>query len=319
MATLDSFTRMNIVEANRREGYTSSLSLLANLAQKNDLMNFAPWKPASNGMFHKYLQAKKLGKGAMKQINGPVATMASQTVEQIEPICMYEGDSPVDEDLLRGLSSEAARKARDSEDVMNFEGGLQDWNSQFVYGSSDPNNGFKGLMARRSKLAVGACYTSGGNSANSQSSLLLFEFGENGFNFRYAPGMAPGIQTEDRGRHYITAPTGTGNYWAWVRHMVISGGMEIKAAKALLRLANIESTLSTDNFIKMKNQLPNVGRDAMGFANRTVHALIETNAYNKTNMAFSLRDIEGFGPVTMIVGIPIMMMDAITDTEAVVS
>lgn len=101
--------------------------------------------------------------------------------------------------------------------------------------------------------------------------------------------------------------------------MVISGGMEIKAAKALLRLANIESTLSTDNFIKMKNQLPNVGRDAMGFANRTVHALIETNAYNKTNMAFSLRDIEGFGPVTMIVGIPIMMMDAITDEEAVVS
>jgi hypothetical protein len=66
----------------------------------------------------------------------------------------------------------------------------------------------------------------------------------------------------------------------------------------------------------MKNQLPNVGRDAVGFGNRTAHAIVETMAYDKSNAAYSLQDIEGFGPVVRLVGIPIMMIETILDTES---
>ena len=323
MSTMDTFKRLNLMEAAKREGYTDSLTLLANMAQKNDLIAYAPWLPANNGLFHKYLQATALGKGGFKAINAPVPVITSKAAPVTENIFFYEGDSVVDEDLLKGCTGETARKVRDSEDAMNSEGFLQDWNKQIVYGTNAPN-GFTCLKDRRNKLAAGACYSAGGSTANSQSSLYLFEFGEQGFNFRYASGDAPGLSTEDRGLKYIAAPTGTGNFWAWVRHMTLSGGMEIKTNKALMRLANIESlsdftSTGLPNFIKMKNQLPNVGRGAMGFCNRTVHALIETNAYNKTNAAYSVKEIEGFGPITMIVGIPIMLMEAITDTEAVVS
>jgi hypothetical protein len=39
-------------------------------------------------------------------------------------------------------------------------------------------------------------------------------------------------------------------------------------------------------------------------------------AYDKSNAAYSLQDIEGFGPVVRLVGIPIMMIETILDTES---
>ena len=68
-------------------------------------------------------------------------------------------------------------------------------------------------------------------------------------------------------------------------------------------------------FIKMKNFLPHKGMMAMAFGNRSLHAVVEFAAYNKTNMLFTIQDIEGFGPITKSVGVPVMTMEAILDTE----
>ena len=318
MATIVSTQAMNIVEAQKREGYKSAAALLANLVKKNDFLNVAPWYPSSDGAFHKWLEASRLGKGGFTKANEAVPSISSGTDQKVEPISFYQADSTVDDVVLKTAKSK--EKARDSEDVANLEGFTQDWLYQLLYGNNEVE-GFKGLAARRANLDSAYTFGAGGTGSD-LTSLWLFEFGERGFNLRYPDGTQPGIIGEDRGRHKVPVPVGTGLMWAWIRHFEIAAGMEIINQKAMLRMANIESggdTLDTKTFIKMKNQLPNVGRDAVGFCNRTAHALIENAAYEKSNAKYSIQDIEGFGPVTRVVGIPILFWEGILDTESAIT
>ena len=318
MSVITSTQAMNIVEAQKREGYTNSAEFLGALAKKIDLLQFAPFLPSSDGTFHKWLQATRLGTGAFTKANDAVPSISSGSDVKIEPIAMYMADSTINETVIKTTKDPV--KARDSEDVANLEGFTQDWLYKLMYGT-DAADGFRGLAARRPTADSTYTWKDTG-SGSDLTSIWLFEFGERGFNFRYPAGTQPGIISDDRGLHKVPIPAGTGSMWAWIRHFEIAAGMEIKNEKALLRLANIETggeTFPTNTFIKMKNQLPQMGRDAVAFANRTVHALVETAAYNKTNMSFSISDVEGFGPVARIVGIPVMFWETIVDTESAIS
>ena len=317
MATIVSTQAMNIVEAQKREGYKDALSFLANLVKKNDFLNMAPWYASSDGAFHKWIEAARLGKGGFTKANDAVPKISSGSDSKVEPISFYQADSVIDDVVLKTAKDKV--KARDSEDVANLEGFTQDWLYQLMYGTYAVE-GLNGLAARRAGLGEYA-YSAGG-SGSDLTSLWLFEFGERGFNLRYPAGAQPGISSDDRGLNNVPVPVGSGQFWAWIRHYEIAAGMEIINQKAMLRMANIESggtDISPNTFIKMKNQLPNVGRDAVGFCNRTAHALIETGAYNKTNAAYSIQDIEGFGPVTRVVGIPVLFWEGILDTESALS
>jgi hypothetical protein len=315
MSKIVSTQAMNIVEASKREGYTDKASFLTQLAKKYDLLQVAPWFPSSDGAFHKYTQAVRLGNGGFVKANGPVPSISSSADTFIEAIASYQADSRVDDSILK--TAKEPGKVRDSEDVANLEGVMKNWMYELFYGTNSIE-GFKGFAERRAALDEQYTFDNGG-SGSDLTSIWLMELGERGFNFRYPSGAQPGISSDDRGRHLVRTLADDGDFWAWIRHYEIYAGMEIKNPKALLRLANIESggsTIDHAKFIKMKNQLPNVGRDAVGFGNRTAHAIVETMAYDKSNAAYSLQDIEGFGPVVRLVGIPIMMIETILDTES---
>lgn len=321
MSLLTPFQQLNIIEAQRRAGYTNSAEFLGELAKKNDILNFLPFLPASHGLYHQWLEASKLGAGSWGKANSGIAKIASTSDLQTEGIFTYEADSLVDDRILKTAPDKMA--VRDSEDVANAEGFMLDWIEKLFYADGTSLDGFKGLSARRNTVDSDTAW-SGGGSGNDLTSLWLFEFGPNGFNLRYPQNAQPGFLNEDKGLQYTTAPDSTGNYWAWVRHFEIMAGLQIKKKHSVLRYANIKTTGSSnifdpDTMIKMKNKLPEMGRGAMAFANRTLHAQIETAAYNKTNAAYSLVDIEGFGPVTRVVGIPVMMAEVIKDTETAIS
>ncbi len=318
MSVIVSTQNMNIVEAHKRDGYTNKLEFLLELAKRNDLLQFAPWYTSSDGSFHKSVKAVRLGKGQFTKINGAVPTISSTSDTVTDPITYYQADSIVDDTLLKTAKDRV--KVRDSEDVANTQGFLNDWLYQLIY-NTDAKDGLLGFAARRA--AIDSKYTwSGGGSSGSQSSLYLMQFGQQGFNFRYPEGTKPGISTEDRGLNRVKTPDASGDMWAWIRHFEMIAGIEIKDERAMQRMANIlvtASTLSAATFIKMKNQLPDRGKDAVAFCNRTIHSIIENSAYEKSNMAYSIQDVEGFGPVTRFIGIPVMMMESILDTESVVS
>jgi len=317
MSTLTTYANMTLAEAIKRAGYDSAANVIGELMKKHDFMAACPWMPASDGIFHKYLQATRLGTGSFGTANAPVGKISSTTDEATEPIKIYEGDSAIDRRIVDTAKDPV--KVRDSEDALNLEGFMQGWEYQLMYcNDTTTPAGFRGLAQRRASLNT---YCVGGSGTGSDlTSLWLFEFGPTGFNLRYSDQGMPGIKNEDLGLHSLTAPTGSGNYWAYVRHYQILAAMELRDQRAMLRYANIETagtsnTFSSTTFIKFKNVLPNAGRNAVGFCNRTLKGQIEAAAYDKSNAAYSLADIEGFGPVARVASVPILMWESIVDTE----
>ena len=321
MGTLLAYKNVTLAEATKREGYDDEAAVLGELAPEEDFLDEVPWYPASNGAYHKFLQGKRLGVGAFSKANAPVPSISSQADELTEPVKLYEGDSEIDERVLNGVKNK--RAVRDSEDMMNLKGMLGDWIYNLVYTAGDPD-GFKALTARRPSLGDYCLGVGGGGS--DLSSMWIFEFGPAGFHLRYNTEGSPGIKNEDRGRHKVTAPTGSGNYWAWIRHYEIWAAIVLRNERAMIRLANIESAGSSNNLIdnykqviKAKNILQNVGRNAMGFVNRTVKAQIDTAAFEKSNALLTIQDIKDFGPMTMFAGLPVRMMGSLLDTETAIT
>lgn len=314
MATILSTSHLNLAEAQKRALYDGSRNILAELEQTHEILRVAPWYPSSNGTIHKYVKAKKLGAGGFVDINGAIPTLSSETDVEIMQICDYEGLSKVDEKLLSDC--ENPKGVRDSEDLMNAEGMMCDWESKVIYGDAD----FKGLAMLRPAVEAKRVWDAGASGSNCTSAWLV-EWGDHGVNFRYPNAAQPGLINEDRGRSLVNAPNGAGEYYAWVRFFAIKAGLHVYNEKCLLRMASIATTGTTNLFntkmaIEMKATLPHKGKYATWLVNSTVYAQMENELYNKANAQYSRKDIEGFGPILECLGIPVICVDAIVDTEA---
>lgn len=318
MSTLTTYANMTLAEAMKRAGYDNAANVIGELMKQHDFMAACPWMPASDGIFHKYLQATRLGAGSFGTVNAPVGKISSTTDEAIEPIKLYEGDSVIDERIL--TTAKDRTKTRDSEDALNLEGFMQGWEDQLLNcNDTTTPTGFRGLAQRRASLNT-YCVSNAGSTSGALTSVWLFEFGPTGFNLRYSESGMPGISDEDRGRVYAPAPIGSGNFWAWIRHYQILAAMELRDQRAMLRLGNIESagssnTFSATTFIKLKNILPKAGRNAVAFSNRTIKGQIEAAAYDKSNAAYTMADIIGFGPVPAVAGVPVLLWESIGNVE----
>lgn len=319
MGVISAYNKLTLMEVNAAEGYDDADAVLGELKQMNEPLDEFPWFPASHGAHDEYYKARKLGTGDFTGAHAGVPIIQSSGRIEKEPVKLYQADSMVNDTILKGADD--ARAARDAQDAMNLEGLLQDWIYYLMYGdeSGDPDT-FKGFARRRSSLGT---YCKGGSGTGSDlTSLWLFELGKRGLYMTYNKSGVAGIKNNDEGKIRVPNPDdSTRGDWMWVRHYEIWAGIVLRNERAMQRYANIETAGTTNIFdpsifIGMKNQLPSVGSSAVAFANRTLHGQIEVNAYNKSNMAYSLRDIENYGPVLHVAGVPVRMWESILDTES---
>lgn len=328
MATLTSYGSMTLAEVAKREHYDDAEAVLGELQQAIDLLQEIPWFTSTHGLVNKQAQATRLGSGAWGEVNAPVGTISSGTTVVDEPVKLYEGDSVIDERVFAGALD--AYKVRDSEDTLNLEGLMQAWLSDLIYLDPGDNvNALRGFWSRRatlSSLTYPSRINCWGNSGTGSDlcSLMLAEFGKKGLYLAYPGNMKAGFLNEDRGRWRTTAPTGTGQFWAWIRHYEIWAALVLRNERALQRIANIENQGSSNIFtpsifIKAKNNLPSMGTNAIAFGNRVLKSQIENDAYAKANAAYSISDIEGFGPVARVAGVPVRLCEALLETESQVS
>lgn len=321
MSALTAYKNLTLAEVNKREGYDDMAAVVGELAKVNDIVDEFPWYPSTHGAYNRQLQAKRLGAGAFSQVNGAVNVISSETDYITEPVKLYEGDSQIDTRAL--ASADDPYQVRDSEDALNLAGFLQDWVYNLFYAAATTQDALKSFNQRRS--ALGSYCVGAGGSGGDTTSLWTFELGPNGIFFAYNKSGSPGIKSEDMGKVLVSIPNGTGSMWAWVRHYELWAAIVLRNERAMIRYTNIESSGSSNIFSpsdyikKVKNQLPNAGRNAVSFANRTLKGQIDADAYSKSNAAYSVRDIADFGPVTLISGIPVRMCEALLDTETVVS
>lgn len=324
MSILVQNKHLTLMEANKEQGYDDFAAVLGEVAMVHDYLDEAVWFPTTHGLYNKAFQARSLGKGAFSKANAAVPIIASSGDEVLEPAKLYEGDSYVDDRTFKGVKD--PYKVRDAQDGMNMEGMLQDWLYNLIYATLASNpDGFKGFAARRPSIDNKTCFSFGGSASGSMSSGYLIEFSKRGFHMAYPSGAGtPGFVNEDRGLVSVPSPDGTGNMWAWVRHYEIWGALVERNPRALIRLANINPAGGTGDFasapfLKAKRWLPSGGRGAVAFFTRNVAARIDEHCASKTNAAYSLKDIEGYGPVSMIYGVPVRIMDPLLETEATVA
>lgn len=322
MSALTSYSNMNIAEVNKRKGFDNLGAVLGAVAKKNMFLEQVPWYPSTHGMENRALQAKRLGTGAFSKINGPTTSISSATDFAVEPIKMYEGDSEVDRRLLIGADDPYA--ARDTEDQLNLKGMVDDFVYKVFYGSDlTAPDALKSLAQRRGSLGT-YCIGAGGSGGDT-TSLWTMQLGPDAFYMAYAKNGSPGFSTQDMGLNKITVPTGTGSYWAWIRHYEITAAIVLRNERALIRYTNIETSGTSNIFSaadyikKVLVQLPDAGRDALAFGNRTLVGQLTADAYAKSNAAYSIVDIEGFGPVMKINGVPVAICEVIPDTETAVA
>lgn len=315
MATVFSTERMNIVEAFKREKYAGYESLLGALIEQNDFLRVATVLPANKGSFHETLVADSLGTGAVRAANEGVTRMSSQTHIKTDPIVSYEGDSEVDELVIASAPDPVA--ARMTEDSMNLAGFSNGWNGVLLNGNKNTAKGFEGLATRRGKASNEFTWDMSGSS--NLSSAYLVEFGPNAVSLRYTPGSTPGIKSEDMGLQKCYTGSNNAYFWGWVQHYAINFGLSVRQERALQRFANIDVTSDSvtsllSTAIKAKNKLPSKGRGAYLFCNSDVLSMFEIGILNKASNLRTV-EIEGYGPVTMFVNVPILPMDAIATGE----
>lgn len=315
MATIISDSHLNLAEAQKREHYDGSAAIIAELEKTCDLLKVAPWFIASNGTYHTYVKAKKLGGGSFVQANGGIPTLSSQTDVEVLQICDFEAISKIDEKTIN--TAKYPEKVRDSEDLLNAQGFLQSWTEKLMYGDGVNPDAFKGLAQLRPNLEENRVFDAGGTESACTSAWLI-EFGEHAMNFRYPDASHPGLTNEDRGLTAGVAEDGNTIY-TWNRLFSMKAGVQIFDERAVLRMANIKADGSKpfdiSIAIQMKNALPHRGAGAAWFVNRTVMSQIEKQLYDKSNISYSRREVEGFGPIAYVLGIPVLLWDDILDTE----
>lgn len=321
MSTILSSMAMNMAEAQKRANYNGSQNILAELEKVNDIQRVFPWFPASDGTFHKYIKAKELGKGDFTDFNGGMPDIASVTDIKTMQILSMQANSAIDRMFFNNVTSkEQAVKIRQSQDFLNAQGFMQAFWDNVVYGNKA--KGFEGFASITNKILAKKVWNAGANSANAVTSAYLIEFGEYAVCGRYAGATVPGLVTRDEGTHKTKTLDGKILYTVDTS-LAISAGIEVYDDRALLRMANIATSGNSNLFnekmaLEMKNTLPNRGRNAVWLVNRTVLTQMESAILTKSNISYSRGEVEGFGELTHCVGIPVLLMDSIVDTEAVV-
>lgn len=309
---------MTLVEANKRAGFVNNEAFFADLAKEHNILDVMPFYPASDGTFHKYTKAKSLGKGAWRDLNEGY-TAAKGTVESITtPVQLYSAISNVSEDTLKGVAAQgrSAKQVRNSEDVLVARGIVEDFMDSLINSTGANPKAMKGFEFFRNKLGT-YCLDGGGTKSGSLTSIYLMDVGEYKLNCRYTPGLSGGqygvgMAIQDRGKAKDTDANGKA-IWTWSTTFDLSAALELRSDKALVRIANIDYTAAfkDDLFIDAMQLMDKRGMNAVALVPGPIHGQLMKYAKDKNNVNFSVDELENFGRVLKVFGVPVLPEDAI--------
>jgi hypothetical protein len=326
MAVLAQNKPYTLAEANKVSGNIETGNLLADFQQRNAFLDEVTWFPATHGSYTEELRAKYLEGGEFTEINTGIPEVGGTADILKEPVKIYEGESPVPDKILQ--FADDPYKARDVHDTMNLEGIFQDFNKRILYAKTPGDTkAFKSLTERKNKVDAKNFVFSAGGTGTGLTSAWLFEFGRKGFHFIYGKHTSPGLSNVDRGMLNRPAPDGKGYHDVWIRQYSINAGIVEGSPRAFMRLCNI--AVDPDDpahfdpkvlILSMKPYLPTPGGgNAVLFVPPSIYGQIEAAAWGKGNASITTSEIQGFGVLTRIVGIPVRPWDAISENESAVA
>jgi hypothetical protein len=300
------------------------------LNQTNEILKDAMWVEGNLPTGHKTTVRSDIPTPTWRRLNYGVQPTKSKTAQITEACGMLEAYAEVDKALadLNGNTN----AFRLSEDRPFLEGMNQELATKIFYGDTDTDpEQILGFHARYDALTLTGKPTANnyldqvinhGGSGSDVTSMWLVVWGANTVHMIFPKGSKAGLQHNDKGQVTLYDSDG-GRYEGYRTHYKWDVGMVVRDWRYVVRIANIESALTTTflykKMIQAVNTIPSLGMGKPVFyCNRNVKTIMDNAAYDKTNVLVTTKEIFG-APVTHFWGIPVRLCDAILNTETALS
>jgi len=310
--------RMSLVEVIKRHDPDGNLATIAEVLNKqNDMVADAVWREANDNYSNKTVRRSNLPSGTWRKFNKGVDNSASETVELIDVIGILEAHAKNDVDLINSFKD--PQQARMDEAMSFIEGLSQDMATAMLYGdaAADPEK-FTGLAPRLDDIAATANVINEGGTGSDLSSAFVVDWGVNTCYMMYPRNSVVGLEHIDMGKGLVS-DSDSKEFLAYRDIFKWKAGMVVKNHKSIGRLANIETTgtsnlFDKDNLITLLNRMTK-GPGRRIYVNETVMTQMEIAFNDITNRYFTKEDGLAAGPVLFFKGVPVRQMDALTITE----
>jgi hypothetical protein len=328
MATLTPYSKLTLIEQARRKDPSGNLSVIAEvLNEDNPIIQDAPWVEANDTWAHKTTRRSYVPSASWRKLNGGVGTASTRTIEVIDGIGMLEIYAENDKDLIDSFPN--PMQARMDEARGFIEGISQQLAYSMFYQSTvtTPER-FNGFAARMASLATTTNVRNAGGSGSDLTSIFIVQWGLDKVHMVYPKGHPfMGIKHTDMGEVTVSTATTTANstaqYQAYRDHFQVKCGLVVRDERCIARLANIESTGSSnifdeDDLITILNRMPMAGRGATLYVNDTVLTQMEIALKDKNNVNYTPANGEGLAgePVLYFRKNPVKKCDQIVITES---
>lgn len=314
------------------------------LSQTNEIVTDMVWREGNLPTGERVIIRTGLPDVYFRSLNQGIPNSKSQTAQVDEGCAIIEARSEVDKDLamLNGNTSQF----RLSEDTAFLESMNQTMADTLFNGdpATDPKR-FLGLRYRYN-TPTGAgnsgnilrAQASGSVATNKSTSIYLVCWGDQTVYGIFPKGSKAGLVHEDLGEQTVYNSDGT-RLQAYATRYQWKNGLVVKDWRYVVRIANIDTDdliaqattqapTAATAIIKLMSRalyrIPNMGMGRAAFyMNRTVHSGLAIAALDKSQYVLKVNEgLSQFGqPYSWLSfqGVPLRRVDAIVNTEAVVS
>lgn len=343
MTTL-STSNLTLADWAKRTDPDGRIPIIAELlSQSNEILEDCVFKEGNLPTGERVVVRTGLPAVYWRALNQGIPSSKSTTAQVDEAAGILEARSEVDKDLAM-LNGNTAQ-FRLSEDTAFLEAMNQTQATTLFYGNpaSDPKT-FLGLAPRYSDIGVGApnnaqnILSAGGSDATSNTSIYLVVWGDQTVYCHFPKGSKAGLIHEDLGEQTVYNSDGT-RLQAYATRYQWKNGLVVKDWRYVVRICNIDvddlvaqtgtqaSTAATAIIKLMARAMYRIPNMAMGraafYMNRTVHSGLSVAALDKSQYVLKVNEgLSQFGmPYSWLsfLGVPLRRVDAIVNTEAVVS
>lgn len=333
MATLGANV-LTLVDAAKRTDPDGKISTIAELlSQSNEVLDDMLWKEGNLETGERVTVRTSLPTVSWRELNSGVQVSKSTTAQVTEGTGIMEAWSEVDKDLaeLNGNTSQF----RLSEASAFIEAMNQEFASTLFYGNSaTAPEEFTGLANRYNSLSgnISQNVITGSGAGADNSSVWLVVWGPQTVYGIYPKGSKAGLNHQDMGLQTVESSAGVGGSRLRVYQDQFQWkcGLVVKDWRYAVRIPNIDiSNLVSKSsaadlielMIKAIYRIPNLkmGRPAF-YMNRSCMQMLDIQRRDDIISGGGLSWMEVDGKkVPTFRGIPIRLVDALTEAESVVS
>lgn len=343
MAVLTS-SSPNLIDLAKSLDPSGKLARFANLlSQSNEMIPMMPYVKANNKTHHRVTQITSLPATGVRALNEGTVATKEEKAQHDEGIAMFDQWAVCDVDVAALTGEIAAYRA--ARVKLGSESMTQKVQQVTIYGNQQTNpKEFTGMQPRFNSLTgnIGQQVVDGGGStADVQSSMWLISASPETVYYVYPDGSQAGLQHIDFGMQVEQNQGGvTGAQMASYKDQLKwNVGLVVEDQRHVVRIANLQAshfsgltstqapTTFTNLLHKMmiaSDRLPRgTSTDKFWCANRTIRTGLTRLAMEKSSNAIHVREaMNVFGrsvETLYVLGYPVLVVDQITNTEAVVA